>query len=225
MMQYLHASSFLVAAALACAGMGKAHAVPYGLTYAGTIQNSQIPGVINGEKYEVTLVFDNGGTSSNSQTWESRHLTCVFWSMNNAANVRFTQNLAGVPAYAAGSVATNAAGQLLTMFSEVSADGPTLPGYYAATGLPGGPVRWWANNANSVFWTGTDPIRTFQDAAGGVQMQAAAWGSPNAVRGACPAPAAPSSTVAVPALGPWGLAALAGSLGLIGMRRRALKIL
>ncbi len=218
MMQYLRASSFLVAAALACAGMGKAHAVPYGLTYAGTIQNSQIPGVINGEKYEVTLVFDNGGTSSNSQTWEGRHLTCVFWSMNNAANVRFIQNLAGVPPYGAG--------QLLTMFSEVSAAGQVLPGYYAATGLPGGAaVHWWANGANDVFWTYNGQTQSFKDAAGGVRMQAAFWGSPNAVRGACPAPVAPSGTVAVPALGPWGLAALAGSLGLIGMRRRALKIL
>ncbi|MBK6615831.1 hypothetical protein [Ottowia sp.] len=224
-MPYLHPCGLLLAAALACASAGKAQAVPYSLTYAGTIQNSQIPGVINGEKYQVTLVFDNGGASSNSQTWEVRHLTCVFWSMNNAANVRFIQNLAGVPPYAVGSVTTGAAGNLLTMFSEVSAAGPTQPGHYAATGLPGGAVNWWANGMNYVFRTNTGQTRTFEDAAGGVRMQAALWGSPNVVRGGCPAPAAPSGTVAVPALGPWGLAALAGSLGLIGMRRRALKIL
>lgn len=223
MTQYLHASTFLIAAALSCAGIGgNAHAGPFGVTYGGTIQNSQISGVIDGERYGITLVFDNGGSSSASQTWTREHLTCVVWTMNNAGNVRFVQNFASAaPNTALGNVTTSAAGQLLTMFSNVGT-GPVQPGNYAATGLPSGTVSWWANGANAVFEMQADQTRNFYDAAGGVRMQPAFWGSPTVVRGTCPAPAAPSpGTVAVPALGPVGLAALAGSLGLLGMRRKA----
>lgn len=194
----------LLAAALAFASAA-ATAAPFAITYTGTIGNSDFPEIIAGQTYSVTLVFDNGGNTTLSQTWREPFLTCTIWRMNNARNVVFAQDLVAHPATdVMGSVSTDATGALVDIFSEVSQGAGAPVGTFTASGiaLPD-PVLWVANNANPIF--GDTPGRRVQDAAGnGVQMDVSHWSAPQPFTGPCIV-AAPPPVAMVPALDGWTL--------------------
>ena len=91
-----------------------ASAAPFWTGYRGTIANSSIPAIVNGESYTVNLIFDNGGGSANDQTWTGAQLTCVVWYMNNDNRVMFVQDLtkANTNFLSAGQISTDAAGDI-----------------------------------------------------------------------------------------------------------------
>ncbi|MEZ5607980.1 MAG: IPTL-CTERM sorting domain-containing protein [Burkholderiaceae bacterium] len=227
-------------AALALLGASAvASAAPYAINHQGTIANSTFPEIINGQTYTVTFVFDNGGTSANSQTWSGANLTCVIWRMNNARDVSYVQNLVATPpsGLVAGSATTDASGALTGMFSSVNTLDIPLGGVPAGAYTTSGitltpPVGWFADGAPTIF-IDSEPsggsTRRFDDAAGsGVPMNIASWSAPQRVTGACddtPYVAPPAVTVApVPTLGEWSLALLglaAAGLGARRLRRRS----
>ncbi len=96
-----------------------ASAAPFWTGYRGTIANSSIPAIVNGESYTVNLIFDNGGGSANDQTWTGAQLTCVVWYMNNDNRVMFVQDLtkANTNFLSAGQISTDAAGDMTSMLS------------------------------------------------------------------------------------------------------------
>ncbi|MEZ5606372.1 MAG: IPTL-CTERM sorting domain-containing protein [Burkholderiaceae bacterium] len=211
-----------------------ASAAPYAISYQGTIDDSDFPEIINGQTYTVTFVFDNGGSSANSQTWTGANLTCTIWRMNNARNVIFAQDLVATPPSGSlsGSLTTDASGALTAIFSAVTTQttgsGGVPAGAYATTGITlTAPVAWYANSGNRVLYdsTGGNGARAFGDAAGGVQMNITNWSAPQPFSGACSAlPPPPAAVAPVPTLGEWGLALLglaAAGLGARRLRRRA----
>lgn len=204
-------------------------AAPYATTYTGTVIESTIPGVLDGDRYSLTLVMDNGGTTARAQTWSPTDLQCAIWRLNGGGTAIFRHNLRAVPLEAQdGNVATDAGGALTQMASElVVADGLRAD-QFSATGIalvP--PVAWEADGTNHVFFDRGGPAglpRTFGDAAGGVQMDPGHWSAPRAVMGPCDdTPVVAAAPAAVPtASGPaLGMAALAlAGLGGLRLRRR-----
>lgn len=219
----------LIAAALASAG-SLALAAPYAITYEGTIGGSEFPEIIDGQSYTVTFVFDNGGTSANSQTWSGEHLTCTLWRMNDARNVTYTQNLVATPPTAtSGSATTDAAGALTNIFSAIY--GRNVPaGSFTASGIAlTDSADWFANDMDAVFYerVSGSQVKKFDDTLVGVQMDIASWSAPVRVSGACddtPYAEPPVASVTpVPTLGEWSLALLglaAAGLGARRLRRR-----
>lgn len=212
-------SALALAASLLTAGAGVA--APYAITHTGTMLTSTVPGVIGGQTYEATLVFDNGGATAASQTWNGSHLKCTIWKFNTARNVVFTQHHSGPVSTANGSVSTNPASALQTNFTEVE---NTSNASYAIVGTAmSGPVSWYMNNDNGIFYRGADEIG---DDTGGVQMAPAGWSNPAPFNGDCDGVylGTPPAPAAVPTLSEWAMillgTMLAGFASLTLMRRR-----
>jgi len=204
-----------------------AHAEQFATRYAGTVANSAIPGITNGQPYYVTLVFDNGGNTVLNQSWSVSQLTCVIWEMAGGTIV-YAQDLVAYPSEGAGTFTTGANGYPTSVFSTVST-GFTHYGSYSATSPITGNAGWVASGTNPVF--GYQPTPSvdlgFHDADGGVQMAANRWGPPQQFsgigNGQCAAPAAPPPTpnaTPVPTLGHGALALLTCALGVAGFTRR-----
>lgn len=186
-------------------------AAPYSISYTGTISNSDFPGIVDGQPFTVTVVVDNGGGTTGSQTWDGSHLRCVLWTMNSAANVRYSQDLAATlgTLSVSGAIVTDGAGSLISNFSELYSENPPA-GTYSATGITlVRPISWFLNDANSVFF---DSSRQFADAAGGVQMADENWSDPQPFAGTCPVQAAVPAPV--PTLSEWAAIAMSGLLAL-----------
>lgn len=169
-------------------------AAPYAITYESEITNASIPGIAN-ETYSLTFIFDNGGTSTASQTWQPAHLTCAIWRMNDARNVFFQQNLSiAPPNLNTGATTTNASGALTGLFT-LRMDSPAVqPGQYVSLGASfNGAIKWYADNGAGnatvmVDGIGTGTNRSFDDPSGsfgGVQMTPARWSNPQRVMGPC----------------------------------------
>lgn len=180
--------------ALFCGG---AVASPFSVSYVGTIDNGNSPftNIVDGETYSVTLVMDNGGSSSQSQTWVASDLVSVKWEFNDSRNVVFEQNIdTSYSQYQVmGNATTDANGALTVFFGAVNSGGAV----FDAVGLPDlvSPAEWYMNGFNAVFFSdGADGLGAYSpyvsDAAGGVQMNIANWSNPAS------APATPSAPVA-----------------------------
>lgn len=205
-------------------------AEPYAISHTGTQSDSEIPGITTGESYELTFVFDNGGTTASSQTWSTATLQCVIWKFNTARNVVYTQDvtvntLPTGPEAPAGTVTTDAAGVLQTNFTDVidttaGGAGSTLVGAAFATDA------WFANNFNGIFFT--VPQEGLSDfTPGGVPMAAAEWSNPTPFSGDCAGRmlgAPPVAPAPVPTLSEWalilmGLILAAGAVLMIQRRK------
>jgi hypothetical protein len=218
-----------VLAALAAAS-SVASATPYFITYTGTIFDSTFPEVNNGESYTATLVFDNGGVSSASQTWNAGDLTCAIWTANNAQDVQFAHDLTAQGSLSvAGTVTTNGAGSLTSNFGRVNAD-PVDPGTYTFSGAAiSDTVNWFMNEASPVFASGSfGPEWSDADlsAGAGVNMDIASWTNPAPFSGSCTAsvpPPTPTPTATpVPTMTAYGLVLTA--LGLLFVAARRLRV-
>ena len=139
--------------ALFCGG---AVAAPFSVSYVGTIDNRMdaFTNIVDGETYSVTLVMDNGGSSSQSQTWVASDLVSVKWEFNDSRNVVFEQNID--PSYTdnysiIGAATTDANGALTGFFTDVS-NGGTV---FQAVGMPDlvSPAEWFINGQNGVFFS------------------------------------------------------------------------
>lgn len=215
--------AFVLSTAVATVG-----AAPYATTYTGTVADSTIPGALDGDRYSLTLVMDNGGTTARAQTWTPGDLQCAIWRLDSQGTAVFRHSLRAFPLETLdGNVATDAGGALAQMASALVSDG-LRSGQFSATGItlvP--PVTWEADATNQVFFDRGGPgglPRGFGDAAGGVQMDPARWSAPRAVMGPCDdTPVVAAAPAAVPtASGPaLGMAALAlAGLGGLRLRRR-----
>ena len=59
-------------------------ASPFSYQFASTISGfSSMPGLTAGQSAIITVVLDNGGTSTISQTWTAAQLQSVTWNFNN----------------------------------------------------------------------------------------------------------------------------------------------
>lgn len=185
---------------------------PFWTEYALPLQEIQ-PG-----PYSVRLVFDNGGTTAASQTWNGSHLTCVIWTFNSGA-VRFAQNLTtNPPTSALGSVNTNASGTLTSVFSEVTQAPFASPGYQVSGITLTDPVAWYANSEADVFYA--DRWRyAVGDSAGvvGINMIPANWSNPTPFNQACSAD--PPPTAPIPTLAEWAMLLLASLMAMYGYTR------
>ena len=213
-----------------------AAAAPYATTYTGAIANSQITAnALDGAAFILTLVFDNGGSSAASQNWDIGQLTCGFWRwrVDDTRSVTVALDMSGGLAQGAGSVSTNAAGELTAVYASVDTGGPLAWADYDVSGLPAGSAIGWfadgnpqvfglmANGGGGSFDDGTGP-------GGGVQMTPGRWQAPLPFTGACdasavpPTPPGPPAPVAVPTLPWWGLVVLGALLARVATRRRFL---
>ena len=184
----------LLAAAVLLAASTAASAVPFAITYEGEVANSSIPGIAN-QSYSLTFIFDNGGSSAASQTWQPAHLTCAIWRMNTARDALYLQDLTVAPPnYNSGATTTGPSGALTGLFT-VAMDSPAAqPGQYLYAGaLFNGAVKWFADNGSGgdavlIDGIGTATPHSFDDPSppyGGVQMTPARWSNPQRVMGAC----------------------------------------
>ncbi|WP_010464040.1 IPTL-CTERM sorting domain-containing protein [Acidovorax radicis] len=210
-----YATAVALASACACAG-----ATPFAITYTGTISDSLMPEIINGQNYTVTLVFDNrDDNTAINQLWIGAHLTCTIWRMNNTGNVVFAQDLVARPPTVVGTTTTNAVGALTSIFTEVR-DTMIPAGAYTASGVAlTAPVHWFANGGNAVFADSTSGYRTFRDSGPGVLMNIANWSAPQPFSGPCSAFASPEAATAVPTLGEWTMVLLGLATAVVGARR------
>ena len=224
-----------ITAAILALAASAAQADPFAITYTGTIANSTIPEVHNGERYTVTLVLNDDGSSTSNAEWnEVENVACVIWRMNNAGNVVFAQAWVGVaapnPIEVNGRTTTNAAGQLTEVFSEVWHEnvGAVPSSHKAQAGLAAPVNTWYANDANGVLYTSTGNI---QDPEVGVQMTPARWTNPVPFTGNCldttavpippiTPPSPGSGATPVPTLGHAALALLGVLVGGAGLRTR-----
>ncbi|WP_312807738.1 Ig domain-containing protein [Comamonas sp.] len=177
-------TQFIVAGLMAASLSVPVSAAPFATTYTGQITRSDFPEIIADQSYTITFVFDNGASSSASQTWSINNLTCTIWRFNDARNVVFTQNLLdSPPSTADGSVNTDATGALTSMFGRVlgsEVDG----GKFTTIGLSLSGVKWFANSLNRVLYN-FDQSQGVGDLTGGVQMAPNYWSSPEPFGGAC----------------------------------------
>ena len=218
----------LIAAFLLVFICGGASAAPFSVSYVGTMQNSAAAGaffanIVNGETYIVTLVMDNGGNSSQSQTWVASDLVGIKWEVNDSRNVVFEQDIdtSYTDNYSIiGTATTDANGALTVFFTDISNGGFV----FQAVGLPDlvSPAAWFLNGNNDVFYSDADVMGGsyrpwVADAAGGAQMNTASWSSPVAVASAPAEPAQAAPSVPVPTLPSFLLVVLGGLLALFGI--------
>ena len=201
---------------------GGAVAAPFSVSYVGTIEEGVGGGftnMVDGETYKVTLVMDNGGSSSQSQTWVASDLVSIKWEFNDSRNVVFEQDIdTSYGIYNVdGNATTDATGALTAFFSEVQSGGAV----FDAVGLPDlvSPAEWYMNGNNGVFFSdgldgGSNYSPAMNDAGGGLDMGIASWSNPVAVASASPSPSVP-----VPTLPTILLLVLSGLLALFGFYR------
>ena len=136
----------VLALAAACA-----QAAPYAITYESAITGSSIPTVIDPQRFTLTLVMDNDGSSTANAEWVGADLTCAIWRMNDAANVVVAHDLTLAPPYSAvGRVTTDGGGTLTEVFSSVVSGSSVAPAAVRAIGLPpGDPLDNWAANSSN----------------------------------------------------------------------------
>lgn len=201
-----------------------AAAAPFAITYTGRTAlpfptHIPFPGIITGQSYAVTLVFDNGGSAASGQVWTGSHLTCVLFHINDSRNLVYAQDLVAQPPDATqGSAVTDANGALTAVFSTVL--GASRPNaHYSTSGFtltPGG-AAWAANNVGHVF---ADDTSAFLDASpsGGIQMNPADWSAPQPFSAPCAAPRTASDVAPVPGLGLPALVLLGAGAAALGAR-------
>ncbi len=203
-------------------------AAPYAVSYTSTTQtNSVLPaGVNNGEQFTLTLVLDNGGATTASQSWSADNVQCAIFVFNNAQDKFTAVNYVGHPftTSTTGNFTTNASGQLQAgaiLWEDLS---DPIPNPYA-TNIAGitSVFDWFLNGINDVlFWNSVNISAGFVNVANDVQVSS--WSNPVPASGTCglyfgpPAAAKP-----IPDMNAWGIALLSGLLGfgaILALQRR-----
>lgn len=189
-------------------------AAPFTVTYTDTIDaGSDSPPFNIGEAFTISIVLDNGGTTTASQTWTSADIVSVTLSMNDAPNTITTTLSPVVLSTATGSFATDAAGVLTTAPSDwvdsnqaSTVQSTNDPNVTIAN--PG--VDFFINDGNDVYFSGPG-----QNIAAGMtnvanNTIAAFWSNPVA---------AMSTPTSVPTLSQWSLILLSLILVAYGVVR------
>lgn len=202
---------------VAVGSVGSAHAAPYAITYQGTIADSAIASIHDGQRYTVTFVMDNGGSTAVNQSWEIRHLTCAIWRMNDAADVRVAWP--GLRAQGQGQARTDAGGALVSMFNSVVEQSSAA---FTSVGMPAGTSQldWFLNY--SMQFVRNDDDGFAETRGDGSVLRAANWSAPTPFGGSCSVDAAPhpGNTVnSVPTVGLPALVLLTFGAAALGGRR------
>lgn len=205
------------------------------MSYTGTIATSSFPGITAGENYAISLVFDNGGTSSASQTWTRAQVRCIVWHLNNAKSEVISFDFSGVHTMSGtGDISTNASGALTSVpgdfIGDMLAPHTGLVVSTGSTNFAVGRVDWRVRDSgagDTTFLEDTTPRTLTADM--GYITNRDSWTRPTAVaEDTCAtlastlpvaASAAPTSTAAIPVLGAPGLVLLGTLTGLLGWRR------
>ncbi|MFT5711556.1 MAG: hypothetical protein ACI8QT_002264 [Halioglobus sp.] len=186
---------------------------PFTVTYSDTIDASSTTPPFNvGEALTISIVLDNGGTTTASQTWTSADAVSITYSINDAPNTITTVFSAAALNSNAGDFVTDAGGVLTTVPSSWTAfiSSTTSPSVIS-TNDPDTPIKgFYINGFNWVYQN---------------DANAAAYAS-NVSNNIIPAfwtnPAEPTVT-AVPTMSIWGIGILSGMIGLLGMYNRRRK--
>lgn len=181
---------FTLAAALAAISItiGAAYAAPYATRYTGAIADSTIPGIRNGESYEVTLILNNEQATAASQTWDQASLVCTIWRFNTDRSARFQVSLRTFPPGSYnGSMTTTADGAVSGMFSSIVSNGLDALQYNTTANLVLPPaVTWRIGSAQNALYAGGGTANTtsFRDSLyGSPRTQPGDWSAPQRVRG------------------------------------------
>ncbi|WP_457423149.1 PEP-CTERM sorting domain-containing protein [Roseateles sp. P5_E7] len=137
------ALKFLCCAAALALQAVPAQAAPVALTWTTTVNSgTTVPGAVVGESFTTTIVVDNGGTSTASQTWAD--FTFVSFRQQGASGWWFESTQINLPG-STGSFTTNALGVVLTAGSWL--DG--YPNGNVLTSWSGAQLGgWWNNGGN-----------------------------------------------------------------------------
>ena len=111
-----------------------------------------MPGVIPpfnvGEAFTISIVLDNGGNSSASQTWTSADVVSITFSMNDAPNTITTVFSAAALDDNTGDFVTDAMGVLTAVPSNWNDSSPTV----LSTNDPDTPTDFYINDNNDVYY-------------------------------------------------------------------------
>ena len=218
--------------ALALLAVGSAQAADFAIRYQGTVGASSVPGIAAGQPYAITLVLNNDDSSPNGQTWNRYHVQCVLVQTPTTGFAQPLNNMGAPTPDATGGVATDTAGVLTGVFSNISAhaDGTGSSTYgHVGLGALTAPLAWAADNSGVVL--ADDGGLNFTNAGGRVPNAPAQWSNPDEYDGGCTAsplsaapPPAPGATP-VPTLSQWGTLLLSGLMawGVFGLQRPSIK--
>ncbi|HTS22192.1 MAG TPA: IPTL-CTERM sorting domain-containing protein [Casimicrobiaceae bacterium] len=216
------------AVALAIASI--ASAAPFSVTYTDTVSDRGFISDINvGEQAKVTLVLDNGGTSTASQTWTAADVQCVIFTFNNTSNKFAAINYGGSSfPITTGSFTTDGSGNLQagTLGWDDDSDGIAKPVATNITDVTG-VGNWYLDGTNTDFVVElTGPVGgpvNFTNFANTAIITD--WSNPTSANGVCASFFAPPPTpnpASIPTLSQWALMVLSTLIGLaaiLGLRR------
>lgn len=166
-----------------------AHASPFSFIYNDTVFDATgVSGITAGDAVKITLTLDNGGSSANSQTWTSSHLTSLKFDFDNGTLVTtFTSPFDGGLDSGTGDFVTDGSGALTSIFtlwldSNITADfttnDPNLTNGAWQLGGDSGDAAYF-NDVGTITLTGQGSIATASnwtlDAPGGVPAPATPW--------------------------------------------------
>jgi len=178
-----------IAAALLAVASLAAQAAPFAITATGTIDQSTFAEIRDGERYAVTYVFDNGGTSAQSQTWLPTDLVCVIWRMNNAADVVYRQTSFAGAIFWTGPTTTDASGALTGVYASINNFG-SAGDTYTVSGMALSGTPYWSaygpDDASNGLRDGSRMFGQFNGIPRGNR-----WSNPVAVASACDTPPLP----------------------------------
>ena len=93
-------------------------ASPFSYQFASTISSTNIPGLAAGQSAVITVVLDNGGASTLSQTWTGTDLQSVTFNFNNGGLLTtFSNPFDGGLTSASGNFATDGSGTLTSVMT------------------------------------------------------------------------------------------------------------
>lgn len=131
-----------------------AMAAPFSVKWNSTLGASTTAPYIIGESVSITIVLDNGGTSTVSQTWNASDVVSITFLINDAPNTIttvFDPNSGDGIDSATGSFQTDSSGVLIaapsSWFDNVTG------GLYVTSDDPEGAIafRWWINANNQIL--------------------------------------------------------------------------
>ena len=197
------------------------YAAPYTVTYVDVLGNNgggvtSSPPYNLGEAFTISIVLDNGGTTTASQTWTSADIVSITFSMNDAPNTITTVFAPVVLATNAGSFVTDAAGVLTAVPSNWNDNNGAVGtlSTVASTNDPNTPSSFFINGVFEVYYSnsianptdGFDTRANMNDVVNNIV--AAFWTNPVTAMN-------PGGATAVPTLSQWAMILL--SLMLMGI--------
>ena len=192
-------------------------AAPFFVTWTDTLSSSSTAPYNVGENVVIVVRFDNGGNTTESQTWDSSDILTIRYLFNDDPNTITTEfNPAAIDVFTmSGVFQTDASGQLVQVPTGIF--GSTTAGAGVVSDDPTGDqaFRFWVNGGNEVLVNDTgSPIANaaFADNVD-TNLDPDAW-----VVGGF-APPEPAADVPVPSLSQWSLMLLAALALMMGLSR------